>query len=136
MSEIKMDKTLLVTFAIVLVMAHAAASRKCFYFNYASKCLNSSNCSHVMTCESTSNYCYSLHEIRHHGQTQVRLKGCWQPSVYASCLDHRKCQLRPQKSHPRFLFCCCSRDLCNSNNNTQIKLTLDQFSDSCALDKL
>ena len=48
-----------------------SASRKCFYFNYASKCLNSSNCSQVMTCESTSNYCYSLHEIRHHGQTQV-----------------------------------------------------------------
>ncbi|XP_068674114.1 uncharacterized protein [Montipora capricornis] len=126
-----MAKTTLVYLAIISAVVYGAATRKCYHHDYTAECLNHSNCSEIKSCESTTNYCFSAYEINALGNTKLRYKGCWSSSNDAWCSDYKKCQLRPQRDHPKYLFCCCAEDLCNSNNRTQIKFSLKQFAKAC-----
>ncbi|XP_059612862.1 bone morphogenetic protein receptor type-2 [Phlebotomus argentipes] len=65
-------------------------------------------------CERKFNFCHALWRIDAHGNVTIASQGCWESDSKASC-DQSECISRNtlNRDSNRYLFCCCSENLCN-----------------------
>ncbi|XP_056648683.1 activin receptor type-2A isoform X1 [Diorhabda sublineata] len=109
------------TFVGGAVLQNESTVIQCEYYN--STCKEKNGCQDVEIChiDDQKHHCYVLWSVGENGTFTVKLKGCFLNGV--DCVNQTRCvdtTLVPKNS---LLFCCCERNMCNSDFSWEPKPT-------------